>query len=275
MVVYLYQSELVRVKNCLIHPKRIKSAKLKCLEAATKQAKLFSWKIKNVPKPYRDSTTTPWKLFSAVIILNYSCTGKNNSINQPDSLYNTFANNFSSLSKHFDCITYLLLHLQSLFLIKKKSSLHNSSKSELHSLMDNFSIARYDIDPWLIPRYSSFIKFSCCFQSNHTTLDIHEYLYPDGHISGNGLTSSFEKNSIKSSKNYNNSIPSSKIAYNTNPESKISDETSSVTSSNSSSPEENNTHSDSSHDTPLPTDSNNRDYQGIPPPPVFKLRPKE
>ncbi|OMJ21050.1 hypothetical protein AYI70_g3708 [Smittium culicis] len=44
-------------------------------------------------------------------------------------------------------------------------------------MMKKFAISDVDLYPWIVPRYSSFYKFHCCFEGNSVSIDINEYLF--------------------------------------------------------------------------------------------------
>ncbi|OLY77606.1 hypothetical protein AYI68_g8360 [Smittium mucronatum] len=180
--ILLFQSDLVRLPNFQIEPEIIRSSKLKCIKAALDVAKLYRLKCKHIPIEYWSTTVTPWKLYSAIILINYNFISlPSNSRYNPSNLdaeaYETFIKNISLSSKNSEVaqtIHSFILHLYSL---KSRRFIMHKSDNHLLDLMKPYSTSEYDLYPWLVPRYTTFIKFNCCLLSNYTSIDIKEYLF--------------------------------------------------------------------------------------------------
>ncbi|OMJ18105.1 hypothetical protein AYI70_g5550 [Smittium culicis] len=68
--------------------------------------------------------------------------------------------------------------VNNLFSIKTAEFLnHKNFPADLSVKMAIFSISEGDMHPWIIPKYSSFCKFTCCFSGNYSTVDTAEYLF--------------------------------------------------------------------------------------------------
>ncbi|OMJ28294.1 hypothetical protein AYI69_g2239 [Smittium culicis] len=54
---------------------------------------------------------------------------------------------------------------------------HKNVPADLSIKMAMFSISKGDMHPWIVPKYSSFCKFICCFPGNYSTVVAAEYLF--------------------------------------------------------------------------------------------------
>ncbi|OMJ09848.1 hypothetical protein AYI70_g10686 [Smittium culicis] len=175
--IVLHQSEIVRMKHPLIHPERIKTAKLECLKSATELANLFAWKIKNVPKKLWGYNMTAWKIHTLTILSNfYFLSIKNQSKNY--DVYEQFIKNYRSSSKLMPIYTLIDACIRNLLRIKNAEFLsYNHLPLHLADQMAAYSISQNDLYPWVVPKYSSFCKFVCCFSANFSSVHTAEYLF--------------------------------------------------------------------------------------------------
>ncbi|OLY83804.1 hypothetical protein AYI68_g2043 [Smittium mucronatum] len=177
MHILLYQSELVRIENSPIHPERIKAAKIECLKVSSEISNLFDWKIKNVPRPYWCQNLTPW-LTSCLSILINSCFILQDGQTEPtNQTYELLVKNYFESSKNCILGSFLGIYIKNLYDLKRIAFLKYCNNISALSLMLPYCSAPNDYYPWIVPKYSSYAKFLCCFSSNHTSIDINEYLF--------------------------------------------------------------------------------------------------
>ncbi|OMJ14025.1 hypothetical protein AYI70_g8139 [Smittium culicis] len=176
MCIILYQSELVRHRSFIISPERIKLAKNKCLEAALKFDYYFTWKYEQISKKRQTFISAPWKFFCNIIFINLNFTEKDPLVLKDTSRYHKLCEYMLSVSEKNQSMKYIYFITQKLYSVKKNAYLKNLSKKIYLSQMNDYSISKYDLDPWLVPRCSSFVKFGCCFDVNLSTLDVQEYI---------------------------------------------------------------------------------------------------
>ncbi|OLY82618.1 hypothetical protein AYI68_g3256 [Smittium mucronatum] len=179
MTILLYQSELVRLKSCTIKPSRIRAAKSKCLSYALSIADNYNFKCEKVPEKYWSTTITPWNLYCAVILINHNFNFPQHRLNSNDPRpYEKFIKNMFNSAKHYQIVQSIhgfILHLYSVKqtqFLKYKKTMHKF----IH-LMVAYGLFENDVYPWIVPRYATFIKFICCFESNYTSIDVRNYLF--------------------------------------------------------------------------------------------------
>ncbi|OMJ28293.1 hypothetical protein AYI69_g2238 [Smittium culicis] len=175
--IVLYQSEIVRMKHPLIHPKRIKTAKLECLKSATELASLFAWKIKNIPKKIWGYNITAWKIHTLTILSNfYFLSLKNQS--KKYNIYEKFIKNYKASSKSKPIFPLIDACIHNLLKIKNAEFIkYDCLPLHLADQMAPYSISQNDLYPWIVPKYSSFCKFVCCFSANFSSVLTADYLF--------------------------------------------------------------------------------------------------
>ncbi|OLY82909.1 hypothetical protein AYI68_g2962 [Smittium mucronatum] len=179
-VIFLHQSELSKHAYVDADPRRVKSSKMICLKKAIEITRLTNWKISNVPITLRSSSVTPWKMCGAVILLNLCFFKDYNDFDFTNRIYDDLLQGSLKSSEHAYTLENLFSILKISHSIKRTAFLKNKNYVDLHEIMAEFSVAPNDIDPWIVPRYSTFFKFPCCLKSNYNTLDISEYLHSNG-----------------------------------------------------------------------------------------------
>ncbi|OLY80051.1 hypothetical protein AYI68_g5863 [Smittium mucronatum] len=177
IVIFLYQSELVRSESDVLSAERIKDAKLKCLNASIDMSKTFLWKCNEIPRKYWSYTITAWKMWSVCILINSCFILKSDSDEPKNPLYSCFINRYIETTKDIQIEPFIELYSQILYEMKKGEYIKYRNDALTHCLMSAYSITPNDLSPWIIPKYSSFIKFNCCFQSNYTSIDSKQYLF--------------------------------------------------------------------------------------------------
>ncbi|OMJ09802.1 hypothetical protein AYI70_g10721 [Smittium culicis] len=178
MLIRLYQSELVRDPSCHIHPNRIKNAKIESIKYTIKNCEFYNWSDNYSQLERFVSDFTPRKVPTLLVLLNcalvdYFIDDKNIS-----TIYKIMTSRFKNIGNRLDNVVYLDSLFKNLYLIKKLSHYNNSTEHDLISEMEKFAISEKDINPWIVPKYSTFFKFSCCFKSNYSTINIKDYLKP-------------------------------------------------------------------------------------------------
>ncbi|OMJ16445.1 hypothetical protein AYI70_g5844 [Smittium culicis] len=177
MMILLYQSELVRERKHVLNPERIKAAKIKCIKAALKSLYLYKWVRLNVHYTYDMSTVTIWVFVCPAILLNYKFIKNINPENPFISDFDVMLKQIKLLKKDILTLEYIYYLIKRLGFLKTKHLSENPSECQYIDLLKIYSIDENDLYPWLIPKYSTFLKFECCFESNYTTIDLKDYLF--------------------------------------------------------------------------------------------------
>ncbi|OMJ20780.1 hypothetical protein AYI70_g3897 [Smittium culicis] len=176
MIVLLYQSELVRIKEYPISSSRIKFAKNMCLNTSLNQSYLLNTRFKNVPPLFWEASTSALALSPSVILLTNLF--DNNSSYGKDILnsYSTLVNFFSTLSSYHDSPKIYTKSLGDISSNLKPIYNFNSKNKDLVYLMRKYAIYKNDTNPWLVPIYNAYLKFKCCPIINNSTLITARYL---------------------------------------------------------------------------------------------------
>ncbi|PWA01709.1 hypothetical protein BB558_002176 [Smittium angustum] len=190
MFIYLYQSELVRDQNIKIRPERVKSAKKQCIDASIKQMELLEWYTKNVSSDYEGFPNIFLSLNSLISLTNFFFIQDPSLKEKHTDYFNRIVSIYKSLQKNSDIVSLFLGFVNSIIAIKTKASEENKKYMHLEDYMKPFGISEHDLEPWIIPKYGSFLHSHCCGMANFSTLDIGEYLgeiSPTENISKNEL----------------------------------------------------------------------------------------
>ncbi|PWA00994.1 hypothetical protein BB558_002933 [Smittium angustum] len=176
MLIYLYQSELVRDQDIKIRPERVKSAKQQCINASIKQMELMEWYSQNVPTEYQGFPHIAWSLNSLVSLTNFFLIQDPSLKEKHTDYFNRIVSVYKSFDKNSEVVDSLLMFVNAMTKIKTKASENNKKYIHLLEYMKPFGISEHDIEPWIIPKYGSFFHSHCCIIANFSTLDIGEYL---------------------------------------------------------------------------------------------------
>ncbi|OLY81794.1 hypothetical protein AYI68_g4099 [Smittium mucronatum] len=176
LTIQLYISELYRSKKHSIHPGRIRSAKRKAIASAISLVEASKMEFKFKPKPFWNKALSLWTISCSLILLNLRFVEDYDLVGSPKQYFESYLN---AIVENSDSgITNFLVrdHIMYLYSLKDKKSIDNNFSRFYVSKMGPYSISSNDYLPWLVPRYSSFIRFRCCISANYSTLDVTEYL---------------------------------------------------------------------------------------------------
>ncbi|OMJ16449.1 hypothetical protein AYI70_g6597 [Smittium culicis] len=91
--------------------------------------------------------------------------------------FDIYLNDLNSIKNDVSAIRYIH-HLCTLLLeVKQKYVAEKYSHDQYISFMRPYSISANDLYPWLVPKYLTFFKFVCCFNSNYTPISLKKYLF--------------------------------------------------------------------------------------------------
>ncbi|PWA00691.1 hypothetical protein BB558_000133 [Smittium angustum] len=162
--VSLLQSELVFVDSRNVSPESIRSVKSELIQTALAQAGLFQWASDTIPIMLWESETATWIFTSAMALLNARLLKDHHLIDSINSSYTILVQSLRSTQKYYD-----FSHLYMQYLVYIITAIKNKNDSDLN-LSSNpnskFAISTQDFQPWIVPIYSSFQKFTCCNDSN-------------------------------------------------------------------------------------------------------------
>ncbi|OLY79945.1 hypothetical protein AYI68_g5971 [Smittium mucronatum] len=176
ITIFLFQSELVKIKDLPLDPERIRIAKIECLRAAMHQAELLSLE-KVIGLQVEDITATShWKVNTIITLLNVSFVEYNHLGTNASEAYNSLLKVYDSLKSDFLTAEIISNLFSNIYQIKRKSIIKNEKNPQLQNKMKLYSITEADLNPWFVPKYSLLFSFNCCFSSNYSTLDSSEYL---------------------------------------------------------------------------------------------------
>ncbi|PVU94364.1 hypothetical protein BB559_003024 [Furculomyces boomerangus] len=176
MIIYLYQSELVRDPDIKVIPERVKSAKQQCVYASIKQMELLEWYSKNVPNEYQGFPNVFWSLNSLLSLTNFFFIQDPSIKEKHTDYFNRIVSVYKTFYKNLDIVSTFLAFVNYIISIKTKASENNKKYIHLEDYMKPYGISEHDFEPWVIPKYGSFFNSLCCRKANFSTLDIGEYL---------------------------------------------------------------------------------------------------
>ncbi|PWA02064.1 hypothetical protein BB558_001801 [Smittium angustum] len=176
MKIVLYQTEMVRIKGRYMHPGRVVSAKNIITECAEKQIDLFHNFNKVLPPNHSEIIASPSTLVSGVVCLNLMGINPNGRKFDVPLKLKLLTDEYKKKSSQ--SVMYLLYptFLNQLSKLIGKAHTENKKYSVVFDNMKKFSIDESDVNPWLIPKYSSYFTILCCFGNSFSTLKINEYL---------------------------------------------------------------------------------------------------
>ncbi|OMJ12491.1 hypothetical protein AYI70_g9084 [Smittium culicis] len=176
MTIFLYQSELVKIKGLFLAPSRIKTAKKECMKAAISQIELYCLESSLGIKSNSITATSHWKLNSIITFLNASFIEYKHLNLDISKAYSSLIGTYEALKDEFDTAEIINNLFTNIYQIKRKSIIKNGKNAQLSEKMKIYSITESDLCPWFVPKYSLLFSFNCCFSSNFSTLDNSEYL---------------------------------------------------------------------------------------------------
>ncbi|OMJ28940.1 hypothetical protein AYI69_g1563 [Smittium culicis] len=178
MTLQLYQSELVRVQSTIINPKRIQSAKKNCISVALDAFNLYRNMKKGMPPDmHLISAFSIHVMYFAPVLLNYNFIEPSDLTRNSSSEIEVFMNDLEEIKDKIFGLKYAHNLCSLLLKTKSKSVSDNCNDPQYTDLMVPYSITENDLYPWLVPKYSTFYKFECCFGSNYTPLTSKNYLF--------------------------------------------------------------------------------------------------
>ncbi|PVU84950.1 hypothetical protein BB559_007291 [Furculomyces boomerangus] len=176
VVIYVYFSDLVRVTGREVSSAKVKKAKKECIKAALNQVGLVKWGYKNIPIRFWDSATVTLFFYCSVVFLNAKFLHDHPKIKEISDGFDFFVLIIKEIGHFYGNSQLYVELLHFLNYLKLRSHIHNSMRKDLIPLMTNYSITEMDYNPWIVPRYSSFTKVSCCSHINFQSLQLEEYL---------------------------------------------------------------------------------------------------
>ncbi|OMJ29190.1 hypothetical protein AYI69_g1313 [Smittium culicis] len=176
MTIFLYQSELVKVKGVFLAPSRIKTAKKECMKAAINQIELYCLESSLGIKSNSITATSHWKLNSIITFLNASFIEYKHLGHDISKAYSNLMKTYEALKDEFDTAEIINNLFTNIYQTKRKSIIKNGKNAQFSEKMKIYSITESDLNPWFVPKYSLLFSFNCCFSSNYSTLDNFEYL---------------------------------------------------------------------------------------------------
>lgn len=158
--IILYRSELPGYQHEIISDDLINRAKTVCIEAAHQQADIIRWALDTVPVEDWDPRIGVWGLQGATIHVNAALSSDNQMAEQSrrDLEVHLRLHVASDQFYHFNMAIITMLHR--VFNIRKQQKLVDSTDGQLVSADTLVLEHPNDMDPWVVPRCSSFLGFS-------------------------------------------------------------------------------------------------------------------
>ncbi|KAJ2596571.1 hypothetical protein GGF39_003394 [Coemansia sp. RSA 1721] len=162
--IILYRSELPNYLHESIVPELIEHAKNVCIDAAHKQADVIRWALDTIPVEDWDPKVGVWSLQGASIHVNAALSDDNATAEQSrrDLEVHLKLHVASDQYYHFNMAIITMLH--HVFNLRKKQrlALGNTSTAIVAARGPNSIVIDHenDIDPWIVPRCSSFLGFT-------------------------------------------------------------------------------------------------------------------
>ncbi|OMJ26310.1 hypothetical protein AYI70_g270 [Smittium culicis] len=176
----LFRSNLVRVKNRYIPPDSIKHAKITCIDASLSQALVYQWAKykKNIPESYWGFSVGDYLFQAASLLVNALYLNDHNKKRLIHTSYDILVKGLEVSTQKLEAYSIFSNMLQTLKSLKSDSHANNSAKdsSVYYQSMANFSITRSDLNPWLVPRFHSYLVFEKCLRKNFYCLELVSYL---------------------------------------------------------------------------------------------------
>ncbi|OLY84310.1 hypothetical protein AYI68_g1530 [Smittium mucronatum] len=176
MKIALFQSELVRISGIIVHPERIKKAKIECIKAATIKSELYRLNYYQNKSLFLCLSAPSIKMHCLTIYFNAIFADFNYMNLNALSLFERHISFYKKYGCNLKNAKFINQFLSRMYLYKKKAHENNIRNPKLLSYMKRFSINTSDITPWIVPRYFDFFKFNCCFESNMPSIHAEDYL---------------------------------------------------------------------------------------------------
>ncbi|OLY84309.1 hypothetical protein AYI68_g1529 [Smittium mucronatum] len=176
MKIALFQSELVRITGRIVHPERIKKAKIECIKAATIKSEMYQLNYSQNQLFFLSLNVPSIRIHCLSIFLNAIFADFNYLDRDAFSLFEKHVNLYRNYGGGLRKVKFIDRLLTRIYLYKKKSHENNILHPKLPILMERFSINSSDITPWIVPRYYDFFKFNCCLESNMPSIEAESYL---------------------------------------------------------------------------------------------------
>ncbi|PVU93040.1 hypothetical protein BB559_003456 [Furculomyces boomerangus] len=173
--IYFFISEIVRIKGREVPAERVKNAKKECIKAALNQVTLLKWGCENIPFDYWDPFVLFWAFYSSVILMNSKFIYDHEKISAINDGLNIVTKVMLHISAKYPELKIFNEILQSLEFTKLKSHLENETTIILIPLMTDYALTPQDYNPWIVPRYSTFLNPSISHQKNFSNLLLTEY----------------------------------------------------------------------------------------------------
>ncbi|OMJ28198.1 hypothetical protein AYI69_g2331 [Smittium culicis] len=176
----LFRSNLVRVKNRYIPPDSIKHAKNACIDASLSQALVYQWAKykKNIPESYWGFSVGDYLFQAASLLVNALYLNDHNNKRLIHTSYDLLVKGLEVSTQKLEAYSIFSNMLQTLKNLKSDSHANNSARDSTvyYQSMANFSITRSDVNPWIVPRFQSYLIFEKCLRKNFYCLELTSYL---------------------------------------------------------------------------------------------------
>ncbi|PVZ97938.1 hypothetical protein BB558_002058 [Smittium angustum] len=208
MVIYLYQSELVRDNSLKLHPGRVKSAKTICLKCATDQVEMLSWALGRNFVDTKVFMVIPFTFNAIATLINMFFIGNETISTKYTNQYTEIINVYKALSPLCDLVLIQLKVSENLLELKREANHINKPLKYLNSKMLPFSISPdfEDVDPWIVPLHGSFYNYKCCYIEIYSEMEINKYLEIPA-LKRTTRDAEHGKNEFESSKKYKKDEP--------------------------------------------------------------------
>ncbi|OMJ16217.1 hypothetical protein AYI69_g7913 [Smittium culicis] len=116
-------------------------------------------------------------MYFAPVLLNYKFIEPSDLTHNSTSEFEIYMNDLVKAQDEICTLKYAHYLCSLLLKTKSKSVSENCNDPQYTDLMVPYSITENDLYPWLVPKYSTFYKFECCFESNYTPITSKSYLF--------------------------------------------------------------------------------------------------
>ncbi|OMJ19072.1 hypothetical protein AYI70_g4957 [Smittium culicis] len=129
------------------------------------------------PDIHRTSSFSIHVMYFVPTLLNLKYIETLDLMHNSASEFDLYMNDLEEIKNEIYTLKYAHYLCSLLLKIKNKSVSDNCNEPQYTDLMAPYSIAEKDLYPWLVPKYSTFYKFECCFGSNYTPITSNNYLF--------------------------------------------------------------------------------------------------
>ncbi|PVU98346.1 hypothetical protein BB559_001637 [Furculomyces boomerangus] len=178
ILLYMYQSNLVRDSNIMINSERVREAKLDSLSTAETLARNLVWANNNIPSKYFTLSMVSNTVVGAALLTNTVHLKYDDRIEYFYKTFQTIKEIYKEIGKKSEVMNSIITFIDYITKISDTAHKKNVDYTDLVLKMRPYSISNYDLHPWVVPKFASLFFFSCCFKENFSTLDIAEYLSP-------------------------------------------------------------------------------------------------